>query len=39
MVGSICVSKEGEKPNFRKEEITVSEVKVVTSKYRQQQRK
>lgn len=34
MVGPTCVSKEGDKPNSRKEEMTVAEVRVVTSKYK-----
>lgn len=34
MVGSTCVSEEGDKSNSRKEEMTVAGVKVVTSKYK-----
>lgn len=34
MVGSSCVPKEGDKPNSRKEEITVAEAKGVTCKYK-----
>lgn len=34
MVGSTCVSKEGDKPSSRKKEIAVAEVKVVISKYK-----
>lgn len=35
MVGSTLMSKEGDEPNSRKEEMTVAEVKVVTSKYKE----
>lgn len=34
MVGSTCVSKEGDKPSSRKKEIAVAKVKVVISNYK-----
>lgn len=34
MVGSTCMSKEGDKPDSKKEEMTVAKVKVVTSKHK-----
>jgi len=34
MVGSTLKSKKGDEPNSRKEETTLAEVKVVTSKYK-----